>query len=472
MLLLRISFTHIPTLYHHPIIICPYPLLGIQIRRLTTCNTSQGPKATIEYKKEKVKDETSTRKIIEEVHSRTKDNELHYDTKWLPGESGINTLLSEPIPSAGDKAVPVRQYKSTAQETLKSNPSLVYTESCTANTQPLPTAYTPSPILSLPQPYGNIAEGWSRAINNIQSSHSIEKVLDNVRECTANIRNTDYGGKAWVKAAQKMATQAETSLKTLRENGKNLSVMVRDGRMGYDTILKLKDNVSLADDSFRVARANFKNAQTAYDTVLKNRSECQQKINGLLQRQASWTEEDVSKFGKLLKLEHELKRTESVQEGMLATCETEVEARLGAYTTAMRERYHQEQIWSDKIRSLSTYGTLIVMGFNLFALFLSMAAFEPRKRRNIIEGVQILMDEQRRESEQFLHDEMDLIAQRLEDKLGATLLLWQPPTSPVIEQPDDYQPLGNDVNRLADETAMNNISQLLAQEKDKREEHF
>lgn len=29
--------------------------------------------------------------------------------------------------------------------------------------------------------------------------------------------------------------------------------------------------------------------------------------------------------------------------------------------TAIRERYHEEQLWSDKIRRLSTYGTLVVM---------------------------------------------------------------------------------------------------------------
>jgi hypothetical protein len=185
----------------------------------------------------------------------------------------------------------------------------------------------------------------------------------------------------------------------------------------------------------------------------------------------SWQADEVARYGELLRQEHALKarasgqgcgllavwgdnaamlqHTEADAETRLRQCEAAVEARLGEYTAgasrvlwrecgmelqretvdyaAMRERYHQEQLWSDKIRSLSTYGTLLVtvggdegmkagvkergvtfedQGCNLAVLFVSLTAFEPRKRRLIIEGVGSTVAAGQRETEQFVHEEM------------------------------------------------------------------
>lgn len=56
------------------------------------------------------------------------------------------------------------------------------------------------------------------------------------------------------------------------------------------------------------------------------------------------------------------------------------------FTELMRvilNRYHEEQVWSDKIRSASTYGSLTVLGLNMFIFILAIIVVEPWKRRRL-----------------------------------------------------------------------------------------
>jgi sensitive to high expression protein 9, mitochondrial len=49
-------------------------------------------------------------------------------------------------------------------------------------------------------------------------------------------------------------------------------------------------------------------------------------------------------------------------------------------------RYHEEQIWSDKIRRASTWGTFLLMGVNLFLFGVVQIGLEPWRRRRLVVG--------------------------------------------------------------------------------------
>jgi hypothetical protein len=55
--------------------------------------------------------------------------------------------------------------------------------------------------------------------------------------------------------------------------------------------------------------------------------------------------------------------------------EGEVEREFGALMRSILARYHEEQVWSDKIPSVSTYGQLAALGVNVLV--------EPWKRRRL-----------------------------------------------------------------------------------------
>lgn len=49
-------------------------------------------------------------------------------------------------------------------------------------------------------------------------------------------------------------------------------------------------------------------------------------------------------------------------------------------------RYHEEQIWSDKIRRMSTWGTWGLMGMNVLLFLIFQIGVEPWRRRRLVKG--------------------------------------------------------------------------------------
>jgi len=49
-------------------------------------------------------------------------------------------------------------------------------------------------------------------------------------------------------------------------------------------------------------------------------------------------------------------------------------------------RYHEEQIWSDKIRRASTWGTFALMGVNVLLFVVVQVGFEPWRRKRLVRG--------------------------------------------------------------------------------------
>src|SRR5205823_4518096 len=54
---------------------------------------------------------------------------------------------------------------------------------------------------------------------------------------------------------------------------------------------------------------------------------------------------------------------------------------------AMRERNQEEQLWSDKIRRASTFGTFGLMCLNVLLFLVLQLWIEPRKRRKLVNEV-------------------------------------------------------------------------------------
>lgn len=74
---------------------------------------------------------------------------------------------------------------------------------------------------------------------------------------------------------------------------------------------------------------------------------------------------------------------------------------------AILERYHEEQVWSDKvrplvvlvvpsslitvlpqIRSMSTYGSLAITGLNVLLFIVTLLLIEPWRRRRLVQNVE------------------------------------------------------------------------------------
>ncbi|KAJ2795486.1 sensitivity to high expression protein she9, partial [Coemansia helicoidea] len=156
---------------------------------------------------------------------------------------------------------------------------------------------------------------------------------------------------------------------------------------GYQQIAQLKAQVEASGSAFKEARQQLGEIKARHAQMTRDRLSNQREINSLLQRKHLWSEDDVARFTDLYCAEHQAEAAEQRSAAELKEAESLVDRRYDGLVNAIRQRYHEEQIWSDKIRRASTYGTWTVLCMNVVALLLAQVIFEPRKRRKIVEGV-------------------------------------------------------------------------------------
>ena len=115
------------------------------------------------------------------------------------------------------------------------------------------------------------------------------------------------------------------------------------------------------------------------------RATSQRDLTDLLQRKSTWSSEDVSRFTSLVHQDHLNTLAESSSKTASQAADDALEREFGALTQIILERYHEEQVWSDKIRSASTYGSMVVLGVNVFVFLAAIVIVEPWKRKKLAE---------------------------------------------------------------------------------------
>jgi sensitive to high expression protein 9 len=139
-------------------------------------------------------------------------------------------------------------------------------------------------------------------------------------------------------------------------------------------------------------------------------------VNDLLQRKALWTESDVSRFTTLVREDHALEQTEQHAKRAALDAEEQVEKALSTLTKSILARYHEEQVWSDKIRQLSTYGQLAVMGVNVLVFVIAILFVEPWKRRRLGETFERRVEALEKENRTLFEQNAEFIRTSLESQ--------------------------------------------------------
>ncbi|KAI7895925.1 Mdm33 family-domain-containing protein, partial [Mucor mucedo] len=152
---------------------------------------------------------------------------------------------------------------------------------------------------------------------------------------------------------------------------------------GYDQIDAVKQKVNNQAQLFESTRDQVQEAKRNYEQAIETRSSTQRGINELLQRKHLWTGDDVTQFTELYRLEHAHSQAEMQAKEAYQMCEKKMDREYMELARSIMERYHEEQLWSDKIRSVSTYGTWALMVVNLLLFVAVQTVFEPRKRKRL-----------------------------------------------------------------------------------------
>ena len=127
-------------------------------------------------------------------------------------------------------------------------------------------------------------------------------------------------------------------------------------------------------------------AKEDYTRAISQRSSSQREVNELLQRKHAWTPNDLERFTELYRSDHANEQAEAAAQENLLTVERRAEEAAARLSASILARYHEEQIWSDKIRRMSTWGTWGLMGVNVLLFLVFQIGVEPWRRKRLVKG--------------------------------------------------------------------------------------
>ncbi|KAI1110873.1 Mdm33 family-domain-containing protein [Nemania sp. NC0429] len=155
---------------------------------------------------------------------------------------------------------------------------------------------------------------------------------------------------------------------------------------GYSSIESLKSQISDLESELRAAQSHLNASRAAYKAAVSDRSATQREVTTLLARQKTWTPLDFERFTTLYRRDYELEASVGSCAAELERAERDAERLNRELGAAILARYHEEQIWSDKIRRMSTWGTWGLMGMNILLFLVLQFGAEPWRRRRLVRG--------------------------------------------------------------------------------------
>ncbi|KAK1623058.1 Mdm33 family-domain-containing protein [Colletotrichum phormii] len=156
---------------------------------------------------------------------------------------------------------------------------------------------------------------------------------------------------------------------------------------GYSPIEEIKRQNTLLETRLAEAQDLVRTARLTYKTTNAKRATTQREVTTLLARKEMWSPTDLERFTQLYRQDHSLEQEVSAASEALTDAEHAEQALGQQLNAGILKRYHEEQIWSDRIRRASTWGTWGLMGVNVLLFIVLQFVAEPWKRRRLVRGV-------------------------------------------------------------------------------------
>ncbi|KAF4451989.1 hypothetical protein F53441_5127 [Fusarium austroafricanum] len=193
------------------------------------------------------------------------------------------------------------------------------------------------------------------------------------------------------------------AMDTLQSRAMNASQTLND-ITGYTGIEAIKHQNAKLESDLAAAHERVRNARQEYKTSNASRATTQREVTTLLARKDSWSPIDLERFTELYRADHTLEGKVASSQEALTEAEIEEQRLSQQLNAGILKRYHEEQIWSDRIRRASTWGTWGLMGMNFVLFVILQFVAEPWKRRRLVKGVvaeeKAVLEEVRGELEQ------------------------------------------------------------------------
>jgi sensitive to high expression protein 9 len=156
---------------------------------------------------------------------------------------------------------------------------------------------------------------------------------------------------------------------------------------GYTGIESIKAQNAALEAELAEAHARVRASRQAYKTSNTKRANTQREVTTLLARKDTWSPQDLERFTTLYRADHELEGEVAAAQEALTEAEADEQRLNQKLNSGILKRYHEEQIWSDRIRRASTWGTWGLMGMNFLLFLMLQFVAEPWKRKRLVKGV-------------------------------------------------------------------------------------
>ncbi|KAI7956447.1 hypothetical protein MJO28_003542 [Puccinia striiformis f. sp. tritici] len=215
---------------------------------------------------------------------------------------------------------------------------------------------------------------------------------------------------------------------------------------GYGDIDKLKSLVTQTESDLRASRENAIQAKNQFNQAALKRAESIKEVNDLLARKASWSDLDLARFTTLVRTDHSNEQAESEAKKNLVEAEAKVDNQFTNMMQAILTRYHEEQVWSDKIRALSTTFSLSITLINVLVFLAAIVLVEPYKRLKVVSEVEERIVKRDANNADILDRALNAVVDRLsstEKQLSEVVLSLQvaavPSTSSSLPSPSNLE---------------------------------
>ncbi|OAX77529.1 hypothetical protein ACJ72_08172 [Emergomyces africanus] len=214
-------------------------------------------------------------------------------------------------------------------------------------------------------------------------------VKEEIEENGKDTRNGNGSNRGLPSQIEKRRSDLSKQFTRLMDNMQS-NIFIAGQRLndltGYSGIEKLKQDILAQEQHVRETRTRVHEAKEAYSAAINRRSTSQREVNELLQRKHAWSPADLERFTSLYRSDHANERAETDAQEALVGAERDAEEAAAVLSKSILSRYHEEQIWSDKIRRMSTWGTWGLMGVNVLLFLIFQVAVEPWRRRRLVKG--------------------------------------------------------------------------------------
>jgi hypothetical protein len=152
---------------------------------------------------------------------------------------------------------------------------------------------------------------------------------------------------------------------------------------------RLKNEISELEQRLAKAQGDYRGLRTQHTSTQEEYHRIQTEINTLSSSKSTWSDDQFRYFQNMLASDRIISNKLAVLETKMREGEQQVDVGLRELMEGLRRRFHEEQLWTDRIRMLSMWSTIAILTANslIFLITFMMRSRESAYIRTVVQEI-------------------------------------------------------------------------------------